>query len=257
MRKRRALSIILILITAALLISAAFNIITALSFNRARIEPYIQAGGERRFKQSDTANPYRAGTPVEEIDIYSFLKQPILQGSGLDGQMVGVVLEEPVYYYAEPSEKSEIVYTIPAGARILMYEQSPSMYEVIGKDVAGIRPTYERGWRYSVPFRLENAAASSDYYYVKTETLIDVAMQMYNQHPDVMRSHIRNGNEMDDKNSALVYVLYTDYIMYQSGAYRTADLYMNPLDARNIVLLILSGISIVLVWVYRRGVIYF
>lgn len=173
--------------------------------------------------------PYQEQIPISKEDfiddyiyrLYSpFAEAPIVMPNDF-------VLKQSISYYSEPDDNLEPLLTLDAGKTYMIRIFDTRNYKY------GIKswPTYEKGWRFVIPFferGYEKLDASA--YYVKLKDLYSPLMS-------IMKEINYSMPKGYDHRRIL---LNNDEMLYAKGFYMSPDLQKPVFDGWNIILLICS-----------------
>ncbi len=227
-RKRAAPSLCLAL-SALLALAALAGPAAAAWENRALREEFSGGGRSRQYLQ---------GVPVEEMDwdslAYCFQRVETANAVPVDNR---VSLPFPIPYYT--MEEGELVpaAVIPPGTEILWLPK-PEMHSwAVGYGLHSL-PTYERGWRYALPFLTEETAAlGGEPLFVRLETLEALAGEIYRSSPQVRKQLSRQAFTRR-------YLLQADLALFREGEFLSADLYWPLWPLSSTALLCLSAAAL-------------
>ena len=165
------------------------------------------------------AEQYEKKIPLHEMDLDCFSPYVTMDVPAVD-QKVNFQLPEDIVYYREVNGKKEQALVLKKGTVVAYQESFRGAVSF---------PTYEKGWRYAVPFLPEEYAAGGtvpaayeEHYYVKLSSLEKAA-----------RAWQRAGGMQYERNARKAVYRITRYIdarLYEKGIYLSPDL--SPLKQR-------------------------
>ncbi len=189
---RRLLSVLLLIFSAFALVTASVR--QSWELDQANLRYKITA--QTSFDPDENNNPgskqYLDGVPMEEIDFRALnFSSETRRGLGFAPYTLQITLTEDLVYYKEVAGIKVPALTLPAGS-LISYYMTPAQSSPYGYGYKTY-PTYDRNWRYAVPFETGEegprwkgeqardyilSQEDADFYYVRLEDIDRVYRQL-------------------------------------------------------------------------------
>ena len=148
---RRLLSVLLLVFSALALVTASVRQSWKLDQANLRYKFTAQTSFDPDENDAPGSKQYLDGVPMEEIDFRALnFSSETRRGLGFAPYTLQITLTEDLIYYKEVAGIKVPALTLPAGS-LISYYMTPAQSSPYGYGYKTY-PTYDRNWRYAVPF---------------------------------------------------------------------------------------------------------
>ena len=174
---------------------------------------------KKDFVQADNtaARQYLEHSSMDEMDMKVFDPYFIhaMTGEETPYKETMILPADVVYYREEAGRKTE-AFVLEKGTEVIL-------------DPYGLRygggfytfPTFEKGWRYGMPFTVQGQEETKEYYYVKLSELETIA-KAWIEYDECVRAEIKKSG-LSTKKGAAAIVRGVDRLLYANGIYCSKD----------------------------------
>ncbi len=189
---RRLLSVLLLIFSALALVTASVRQSWELDQANLRYKFTAQTSFDPDENNAPGSKQYLDGVPMEEIDFRALnFSSETRRGLGFAPYTLQITLTEDLIYYKEVAGIKVPALTLPAGS-LISYYMTPAQSSPYGYGYKTY-PTYDRNWRYAVPFETGEegprwkgeqahdyilSQEDADFYYVRLEDIDRVYRQL-------------------------------------------------------------------------------
>lgn len=189
---RRLLSVLLLIFSALALVTASVRQSWELDQANLRYKFTAQTSFDPDENDNPGSKQYLDGVPMEEIDFRALnFSSETRRGLGFAPYTLQITLTEDLIYYKEVAGIKVPALTLPAGS-LISYYMTPAQSSPYGYGYKTY-PTYDRNWRYAVPFETGEegprwkgeqardyilSQEEADFYYVRLEDIDRVYRQL-------------------------------------------------------------------------------
>ena len=189
---RRLLSVLLLIFSAFALVTASVRQSWELDQANLRYKITAQTSFDPDENDAPGSDQYLDGVPMEEIDFRALnFSSETRRGLGFAPYTLQITLTEDLIYYKEVAGIKVPALTLPAGS-LISYYMTPAQSSPYGYGYKTY-PTYDRNWRYAVPFETGEegprwkgeqahdyilSQEEADFYYVRLEDIERVYRQL-------------------------------------------------------------------------------
>ena len=189
---RRLLSVLLLIFSALALVTASVRQSWELDQANLRYKFTAQTSFDPDENNAPGSKQYLDGVPMEEIDFRALnFSSETRRGLGFAPYTLQITLTEDLIYYKEVAGIKVPALTLPAGS-LISYYMTPAQSSPYGYGYKTY-PTYDRNWRYAVPFETGEegprwkgeqahdyilSQEDADFYYVRLEDIERVYRQL-------------------------------------------------------------------------------
>ena len=191
-KNRRLLSVLLLVFSAFALVTASVR--QSWELDQANFTYKFTAQSSYNPDENDApgSKQYLDGVPMEEIDFRALnFSSETRRGLGFAPYTLQITLTEDLVYYKEVAGIKVPALTLPAGS-LISYYMTPAQSSPYGYGYKTY-PTYDRNWRYAVPFETGEegprwkgeqahdyilSQEEADFYYVRLEEIERVYRQL-------------------------------------------------------------------------------
>ena len=189
---RRLLSVLLLIFSAFALVTASVRQSWELDQANLRYKITAQTSFDPDENDAPGSDQYLDGVPMEEIDFRALdFSSETGRGLGFAPYTLQITLTEDLVYYKEVAGIKIPALTLPAGS-LISYYMTPAQSSPYGYGYKTY-PTYDRNWRYAVPFETGEegprwkgeqahdyilSQEEADFYYVRLEDIERVYRQL-------------------------------------------------------------------------------
>ena len=189
---RRLLSVLLLIFSAFALVTASVRQSWELDQANLRYKITAQTSFDPDENDAPGSDQYLDGVPMEEIDFRALnFSSETRRGLGFAPYTLQITLTEDLIYYKEVAGIKVPALTLPAGS-LISYYMTPAQSSPYGYGYKTY-PTYDRNWRYTVPFETGEegprwkgeqahdyilSQEEADFYYVRLEDIERVYRQL-------------------------------------------------------------------------------
>ena len=189
---RRLLSVLLLIFSAFALVTASVRQSWELDQANLRYKITAQTSFDPDENDAPGSDQYLDGVPMEEIDFRALnFSSETRRGLGFAPYTLQITLTEDLVYYKEVAGIKIPALTLPAGS-LISYYMTPAQSSPYGYGYKTY-PTYDRNWRYAVPFETGEegprwkgeqahdyilSQEEADFYYVRLEDIERVYRQL-------------------------------------------------------------------------------
>ena len=189
---RRLLSVLLLIFSAFALVTASVRQSWELDQANLRYKFTAQTSFDPDENDAPGSEQYLDGVPMEEIDFRALnFSSETGRGLGFAPYTLQITLTEDLVYYKEVAGIKVPALTLPAGS-LISYYMTPAQSSPYGYGYKTY-PTYDRNWRYAVPFETGEegprwkgeqahdyilSQEEADFYYVRLEDIERVYRQL-------------------------------------------------------------------------------
>lgn len=189
---RRLLSVLLLIFSALALVTASVRQSWELDQANLRYKFTAQTSFDPDENNAPGSKQYLDGVPMEEIDFRALnFSSETRRGLGFAPYTLQITLTEDLIYYKEVAGIKVPALTLPAGS-LISYYMTPAQSSPYGYGYKTY-PTYDRNWRYAVPFETGEegprwkgeqahdyilSQEEADFYYVRLEDIERVYRQL-------------------------------------------------------------------------------
>ncbi len=211
--------------------------------------PLIHDAERRSAFAYERSSQYRESVPMERMDM-RLAGQYIQLGSDLIhyGFDPNLTLPFTLDYFASNEAGAQPVYTLPAGTKVRYSRVAGSPLD-LGYGICGF-PTYDRGWRYALPFLKENQTTADEplYYFVRTADLERIAERFFALDSDLFKSRPLMTTRAAYAHWAVRSI---DEDFYRTGTFLSPDLGDRILDEGDLALAV-AGLVLLGGWAVLR-----
>ena len=189
---RRLLSVLLLIFSAFALVTASVRQSWELDQANLRYKFTAQTSFDPDENDVPGSKQYLEGVPMEEMDFRALdFSSETGRGLGFAPYTLQITLTEDLVYYKEVAGIKIPALTLPAGS-LISYYMTPAQSSPYGYGYKTY-PTYDRNWRYAVPFETGEegprwkgeqardyilSQEEADFYYVRLEDIERVYRQL-------------------------------------------------------------------------------
>ena len=189
---RRLMSVLLLIFSAFALVTASVRQSWELDQANLRYKITAQTSFDPDENDAPGSDQYLDGVPMEEIDFRALnFSSETRRGLGFAPYTLQITLTEDLVYYQEVAGIKIPALTLPAGS-LISYYMTPAQSSPYGYGYKTY-PTYDRNWRYAVPFETGEegprwkgeqahdyilSQEEADFYYVRLEDIERVYRQL-------------------------------------------------------------------------------
>ena len=189
---RRLLSVLLLIFSALALVTASVRQSWELDQANLRYKFTAQSSFNPDENDAPGSKQYLDGVPMEEMDFRALnFSSETRRGLGFAPYTLQITLTEDLIYYKEVAGIKVPALTLPAGS-LISYYMTPAQSSPYGYGYKTY-PTYDRNWRYAVPFETGEegprwkgeqahdyilSQEEADFYYVRLEDIERVYRQL-------------------------------------------------------------------------------
>ena len=189
---RRLMSVLLLIFSAFALVTASVRQSWELDQANLRYKITAQTSFDPDENDAPGSDQYLDGVPMEEIDFRALnFSSETRRGLGFAPYPLQITLTEDLVYYQEVAGIKIPALTLPAGS-LISYYMTPAQSSPYGYGYKTY-PTYDRNWRYAVPFETGEegprwkgeqahdyilSQEEADFYYVRLEDIERVYRQL-------------------------------------------------------------------------------
>ena len=189
---RRLLSVLLLIFSAFALVTASVRQSWELDQANLRYKITAQTSFDPDENDAPGSDQYLDGVPMEEMDFRALdFSSETGRGLGFAPYTLQITLAEDLVYYQEVAGIKIPALTLPAGS-LISYYMTPAQSSPYGYGYKTY-PTYDRNWRYAVPFETGEegprwkgeqahdyilSQEEADFYYVRLEDIERVYRQL-------------------------------------------------------------------------------
>ena len=189
---RRLLSVLLLIFSAFALVTASVRQSWELDQANLRYKITAQTSFDPDENDAPGSDQYLDGVPMEEMDFRALdFSSETGRGLGFAPYTLQITLTEDLVYYKEGAGIKIPALTLPAGS-LISYYMTPAQSSPYGYGYKTY-PTYDRNWRYAVPFETGEegprwkgeqardyilSQEEADFYYVRLEDIERVYRQL-------------------------------------------------------------------------------
>ena len=189
---RRLLSVLLLIFSAFALVTASVRPSWELDQANLRYKFTVQTSFDPDENNNPGSKQYLDGVPMEEMDFRALdFSSETGRGLGFAPYTLQITLAEDLVYYQEVAGIKIPALTLPAGS-LISYYMTPAQSSPYGYGYKTY-PTYDRNWRYAVPFETGEegprwkgeqahdyilSQEEADFYYVRLEDIERVYRQL-------------------------------------------------------------------------------
>ena len=189
---RRLLSVLLLIFSAFALVTASVRQSWELDQANLRYKFTVQTSFDPDENNNPGSKQYLDGVPMEEIDFRALnFSSETRRGLGFAPYTLQITLTEDLVYYKEVAGIKIPALTLPAGS-LISYYMTPAQSSPYGYGYKTY-PTYDRNWRYAVPFETGEegprwkgeqahdyilSQEEADFYYVRLKDIERVYRQL-------------------------------------------------------------------------------
>ena len=189
---RRLLSVLLLIFSALALVTASVRQSWELDQANLRYKFTAQTSFDPDENDVPGSKQYLEGVPMEEMDFRALdFSSETGRGLGFAPYTLQITLTEDLVYYKEVAGIKIPALTLPAGS-LISYYMTPAQSSPYGYGYKTY-PTYDRNWRYAVPFETGEegprwkgeqahdyilSQEEADFYYVRLEDIKRVYRQL-------------------------------------------------------------------------------
>ena len=191
-KNRRLLSVLLLVFSAFALVTASVRQSWELDQANLRYKITAQTSFDPDENDAPGSDQYLDGVPMEEMDFRALdFSSETGRGLGFAPYTLQITLTEDLVYYKEVAGIKIPALTLPAGS-LISYYMTPAQSSPYGYGYKTY-PTYDRNWRYAVPFETGEegprwkgeqahdyilSQEEADFYYVRLEDIERVYRQL-------------------------------------------------------------------------------
>ena len=191
-KNRRLLPVLLLVFSAFALVTASVRQSWELDQANLRYKITAQTSFDPDENDAPGSDQYLDGVPMEEIDFRALnFSSETRRGLGFAPYTLQITLTEDLVYYKEVAGIKVPALTLPAGS-LISYYMTPAQSSPYGYGYKTY-PTYDRNWRYAVPFETGEegprwkgeqardyilSQEEADFYYVRLEDIERVYRQL-------------------------------------------------------------------------------